>query len=301
MKNQKIRHRLLLSSLLFPLLMLAPNAGWAKSFRLFLEPDAKEVYKEIEGKSLDLHIFYPDDAVPAEPAPAIVFFHGGGFSKGQPKSFYFACDYFASRGMVAMSGRYRLAKGKEKIKCLKDAKSAMRYIKKNAAKFGIDPDRIVSAGGSAGGSLAGAMATSRIINEDTDDLSITIDPVALVLFNPIGVGTEEPSGFMLWSPEVTADFTPGTSLHSEMPPVLCLWGENDKFVGPQGMKRFQEAVQALGVRCEIESYPGQAHSFFDNTREWVITTLSRADVFLASVGVLEGEPKVEEWLSQIGK
>lgn len=301
MKNHTSLNRLLLSNLLFLLLMLAPNAARAKSFQLFLEPDAKEVYKEIEGKSLDLHIFYPEDTVPAEPAPAIVFFHGGGFSKGQPKSFYFACDYFASRGMVAMSVRYRLAKGKDKIKCLKDAKSAMRYIKKNADRFGIDPDRIVSAGGSAGGSLAGAVATSKIINEETDDLSITIDPVALVLFNPIGVGTEKPSGFMLWSPEVTADFTPGTSLHSDMPPVLCLWGEKDKFVGPRGMKRFQEAVQALGVRCEIEIYPGQAHSFFDNTREWVITTLNRADVFLESVDILKGAPRVEQWLSNIGK
>jgi acetyl esterase/lipase len=68
---------------------------------------------------------------------------------------------------------------------LKDAKSAMRYVRGHAKELGINPDSIIAAGGSAGGHLAAATAFIKGYNEVTDDLSVSCIPQALVLFNPV--------------------------------------------------------------------------------------------------------------------
>ncbi len=292
---------LYLLKIVFPLVCFisastAWGAGWKKSSEF--EPDAVEIFKKIDGHELELFIFYPESQKPAKPAPAIVFFHGGGFSKGAPDAFYYACDYLASRGMVAISARYRLrSKDSDQLNCLKDAKSAMRYVIKHAATLGVDPDQVVAAGGSAGGSLAGATATSKIINEDTDDLSISTVPAALVLFNPIGIGANSKGG--MWESEIVDDFSPGRGVKAGMPPTLVLIGDKDKFMDPATVKSFQQRIIEVGGRCEIEIYPDQQHSFFDNSEEWVNTTLTRADTFLASVGILTGAPAVTEWISKL--
>ena len=257
-------------------------------------PDAVEIYKEIDGRELELFIFYPDGKKPATPAPAIIFFHGGGFSKGTPSAFYYAADYFASRGMVAISARYRLrSKKSDKLDCLKDAKSAMRYVFKNAAALGVNPNKVVAAGGSAGGSLAGATATSKIINEETDDLSISTVPAAIVLFNPIGIGTNKQG---MWTDEIKDDFSPGRKIEPGIPPTLVMIGDQDKFIDPETVKSFQTKLQDVGTRCDLALYPGAKHSFFDNSEEWVIETLGRADTFLSSLGILQGKPSVAEWI-----
>jgi len=111
----------------------------------FLAPDRKE--------KLDLYL-------PAEPAvgnlsPALVWIHGGGWLRGtkteaRAKNI---CSTLAEAGYVAVSIDYRL--GKEAWPTnLYDCKNAVRFLRANAAKYRIDPDRIAVAGGSAGGHLA---------------------------------------------------------------------------------------------------------------------------------------------------
>ena len=274
-------------------LLLAP-AAWGKAWKKgsSFKPDHVEVYKKIGDTELTLHVFHPESKKPEKPAPAIVMFHGGGFSKGSPDAFFYFCEYLASRGMVAISAQYRLG---DRLECLKDAKSAMRYVSKNAARFGIEPEKIAAGGGSAGGHLAAATATSQIINEEGDDLSISTVPAALVLFNPI-LGHQD--SVNRWKPEIRKDFRPWFGIRAGMPPTLCMWGEDDKFLSPAIMKEFQQKLTEVGVRCEIEIYPGQAHSFFDNDEKWVVTTVGRADIFLASLGFLEGKPTIGEWVKK---
>ncbi|BCX49064.1 lipase [Haloferula helveola] len=278
------------STLVIGLASSALGKEWMKSSAF--EPDLVEVYKKVGDTNLDLHIFYPDSKKPEQPTPGIVMFHGGGFRKGDPGAFFYFCDYLASRGMVAISARYRLG---DQLDCLKDAKSAMRYVYTNSEKFGIDPKMLAGGGGSAGGHLAAGTATSKLINEETDDLSISPAPAALVLFNPI-LGHND--SVNRWKPEIRKDFRPWAGVHAKMPPTLCMWGEQDKFLSVEVMKEFQKKLTDVGVRCEIEIYPGQAHSFFDNDEEWVITTVGRADSFLASLGFLQGEPTIKEWVSK---
>ncbi len=65
-----------------------------------------ETYKTIGGTSLDLHIFQPGDN--SEKHPALVCFHGGGWSEGMPDWFFQSCEAYAKKGWVAVAVEYRL-------------------------------------------------------------------------------------------------------------------------------------------------------------------------------------------------
>ena len=88
---------------------------------------------------------------------------------------------------MAISAEYRIKNvhGTSPRECVKDGKSAVRYLRKNAAALGIDPDRIVAGRGSAGGHVAAATATLSNYEESGEDLSVSSRPNAPVLFNPV--------------------------------------------------------------------------------------------------------------------
>ena len=74
-------------------------------------PDGKVyAYKEIDGIKRELEIYFPErHDLSGDPVPAIIFFHGGGWGGGTRDAFKYQCDYFASRGLVAVTVTYRLA------------------------------------------------------------------------------------------------------------------------------------------------------------------------------------------------
>ena len=151
------------------------------------KPDKIVIYKTIGDVELDLHIFNPPGHKPGDKTPAIVFFYGGGWSGANMTQFYNQSKYFASRGMVAICPRYRTqSKYKTTPKeCVKDGKSAIRWIRKHADELGIDPKKLAAGGGSAGGHVAAATGTLTGFNEEGEDTSISCIPNALVLFNPV--------------------------------------------------------------------------------------------------------------------
>ena len=145
------------------------------------------LYKQIDTTQLFIEIYYPEKMDTVQKYPAMVFFFGGGWVNGNRYHFLNHAKYFAKRGLVCFLVDYRTQSknGTTPFECLQDAKSAMRYIRKNADKFNIDKTKIIASGGSAGGHLAAATALIEDFNESSDDLSVSSIPNALVLFNPV--------------------------------------------------------------------------------------------------------------------
>ena len=109
-----------------------------------------EVYKTVGDKSdgdikLHLYSYFPKDHKPTDQRPAIVFFFGGGWQAGSPRQFEQHCEYLASRGMVAITADYRVASrhGVKVVDCIRDAKSAIRFFRKESKRLGVDPNRIL--------------------------------------------------------------------------------------------------------------------------------------------------------------
>ncbi len=123
-------------------------------------------YKHLNKGTLSLHIFNPKNHRITDSRPAIIFFHGGGWNSGSIKQFYKQSQYLAEKGMVAISAEYRLKNkhGTTPNESVKDAKSAMRWLRSHAEELGINPNMIAAGGGSAGGQIAAATGTETSID-----------------------------------------------------------------------------------------------------------------------------------------
>jgi acetyl esterase len=255
-------------------------------------PDRSLEYKTIGKTKLKLHIFNPEVHKPSDQRPAIVFFFGGGWNGGSPSQFYPHCKYLASRGMVAMSAEYRVKSRNNTTprECVKDGKSAVRWIRQHAEELGIDPGRIAAGGGSAGGHVAAATGTTRGFEEEGEDLSISSRPDALVLFNP--VFDNGPNGYghtrvkTYWK-----KFSPIHNISKDNPPTIVFLGTKDKLIPVKTAKKYKRLMEEKGRRCDLHLYEGQPHGFFNYTKKENYTkTVIEMDRFLASLRYLEGEP-----------
>ena len=270
-----------------------------------------ETYKTIGDVKLDLFVQLPDGWKPADKRPAIVFFFGGGWTGGTTKQFENQCRYLAARGMVAMAADYRVA-SRHHVKaasCVADAKSAIRWVRANAAKLGIDPQRIAAGGGSAGGHLAAAVATLPGLDDPADDRGVSCVPNALVLFNPaLVLAPMEGADLKGFLATVTAerfgcepaDISPVHHVQAGQPPTIIFHGKADTTVPYSSAELFRDQMVKAGNRCELVGADGQAHGFFNfgrNENRFSFSTLAAADQFLASLGWLRGEQNVEAFFA----
>jgi len=254
------------------------------------DPDL-QIYKEVDGHSLNLHIFTPPaHSQGKELKPAIVFFFGGGWVGGSPKQFYPQCEYLSNRGMVAMAAEYRVKSrhNTTPFECVMDGKSALRWLRQNSAKLGINPQRIGAGGGSAGGHVAAALATVPGLNEQGEDLSISCLPDALVLFNPVYDNGPEGFGY----PKVKErykEISPIHNLRKGMPPTIVFLGDQDKLIPVSTAEKFRDEMRELGNRSELVVYPKQAHGFFNQGKpgDCFSKTMDETDRFLVSLGWLK--------------
>lgn len=109
-------------------------------------------YSNPDDQHLQLNMARPKEGT--GPFPAVICIHGGGFRAGTRESFNGLCLQLAERGYVAVTVSYRLAPKYQFPAAVYDVKAAVRWMRANAEKYQIDPDRIGTTGGSAGGHLA---------------------------------------------------------------------------------------------------------------------------------------------------
>jgi len=111
-----------------------PDKKEADTGKQQTSPDKKVTYKTVDGVELKLHCFNPQGLKPSDQRPAIVFFFGGGWTGGTPKQFYEQARFLAGRGVVAMSAEYRIRRQHKTtpFECVKDGKSAIRWVRQHA-------------------------------------------------------------------------------------------------------------------------------------------------------------------------
>lgn len=251
---------------------------------------------------LTLHIFEDPKFKENKLRPAIVFFFGGGWNTGSPKQFEAQSRYFASRGMVAITADYRVRTRNQSkvVDSVADARSAIRWVRANAVRLGVDPERIAAAGGSAGGHLAASAAFISEFDDSSEDKGIRAVPNALVLFNPALVLAELPGysfnkldavphrAFLGTEP---SRISPAHHIKSGGPPTIIFHGEADSTVPFETAQMFSERMKAKGNQCKLIPYPDQGHGFF-NRDPWMTKTLIGTDEFLGSLGWLKGQPSL---------
>lgn len=246
-----------------------------------------ETYKEINGKEFIVRIFEPDYTKFKGVRPAAILYHGGGWNGGSITLFEPQAKYFTDRGMIVILPNYRVSSRDKTTpyECVKDAKSAFRYVRANAERLNIDPDKIAAGGGSAGGHMAAALGTIEGFNEESDDLGVSCVPNALLLFNP--VLDNGPGGFGY--DRVAADykdFSPLHNLDKDVPPTITVLGDQDNLIPVVTLQYFNDMLVRVGVKSEFYVYEGGKHSFW-KSEPFKSDVLSKMDNFLVAIGFLE--------------
>ncbi|MDR6550583.1 alpha/beta hydrolase [Paenibacillus qinlingensis] len=215
-----------------------------------------------------LDLFLPDGI---KNGAAILFIHGGGWAKGDKQQFRDVAAWFAERGFVCASMKYRLSTEKPYPAALEDARLAMQYMRVHADELGFSPTKIASAGSSAGGYLAAMLA---LIQPD-DELGRTAELVmtdtranAVALYCPVTtlhVDKEFVLKFMavpeLEAPERYREGSPIDRISGGEPSFLILNGDEDNTTPLAEVRAFAEKLLEAGSRAEVIALPGVKHGF----------------------------------------
>jgi len=178
------------------------------------------------------------------------------------------------------------------IESLMDAKSAMRWVRGNAAKFHIDTNKIVAAGQSAGGHLALCTAMIDDYNEKSDDPGISCSPNAVLLFSAAVNAVEA------WCDRLLGDrrekiwsISPAHNISKGLPPMIEFHGIDDEQVPKWTVQFFQTAMEKEGNYFEQHMYEGRKHYLGDGnprySRYFDDEILKITDAFLRKYNLLK--------------
>jgi acetyl esterase/lipase len=287
-------------------------------------PDVSLSYQKVGGIELPMAVFLPGDR-PAitERRPAILLIHGGAWSawRGGDCATWDGgilaahARYFAKRGMVAVNISYRNVPqpGKEPAAfeagpgladLIADCRSAVRFLRNNAERFGIDPARIAVIGDSAGGHLAAALGTIDRFDNAGDDLNVSAMANLVVACNPI-TDLTDPRWFTYIQQEPRAiedkasredrakAASPLWNVTKNSAPTLAIHGLADTVVLPRHSSDLIERMKQSGVTAELTTIPGASHAFvllgYRSTGSEFLKVMRGIDSFLVRSGYLNGE------------
>ncbi len=219
------------------------------------------IYDSTKTTSLKAYIFSPVNKDLKEHHPAMVIFHGGGWSIGEPSWAYGLAGKYAEKGMVAVAAQYRLSDQKTitPIDAMEDARNVILWMRRNADKLGLYSDSIVAYGWSAGAHLAVSAAVFPSVDSN---LKITSIPDALVLVSP-AVSVIRDGWFkqLLGGKGNPIEFSPAEHLKENMPPSIIVVGKDDTVTPINQSKLFHKNMLEYGNESYLHIYDGVGHLF----------------------------------------
>lgn len=257
-----------------------------------LEPSRRVVYKKAGGRELYLHVFEPAGWKRGDRRPCFLVIHGGGWTGGQPRRMYPFAAHFARLGFVGISPHYRLRsprRGVTVFDCVKDGRSAVRFVRSHAEALGIDPRKIVVSGASAGGHVAVGTALFSGVDEKGETTDVSCIPNALVLLFPV-IDTSKQGYGQAKIGDRWRMLSPVHQVRGKLPPTLVFHGTGDTVTPFAGAVAFRDAMRKVGNRCELDVHQGGRHGYLMFDRKLYLDTLRKTESFLSSLGLGE-KPK----------
>lgn len=256
------------------------------------------VYRTVDDVELRLDV-YRSPTADEGPAPVVVYFHGGGWARGQRPESWKGFSPFLGAGFSVVAVQYRLSGQARAPAAVQDVRCAIHWIGSKAAEYGFDPDRIVAYGTSAGGHLA-LMAAYLPQDSAIDVPECRGAPrVAAVLdfYGPADLTRIVPEGsprhptVARWvgdypgAAAMDAAMSPARLVGENTPPTLIVHGDRDKVVPIAQSFLLLEALQGAGVASELLTVPGGGHGKFDTAARAEI--VDRALAFLRAQGLAD--------------
>jgi len=252
---------------------LPPTPGQEKH-KIAVEKDL--VYGKGGDEELKLDLARPADG--KGPFPCIVCIHGGGWRAGKRQDVAKQIEQLAERGFVAVTVSYRLSPKHKFPAQIEDCKAAVRWLRANAKKYDLNPDRIGAVGYSAGGHLACLLGAAN--GKDglegkggNADQSSQVQAV-VSFFGPTDFVTKT------WSKKLEDDIlapflgcaydddsgpykkcSPIAYITKDAPPFLFFHGDKDKLVQIEHSQKMAKKLQEAGVYAKLVTMEGEAHGW----------------------------------------
>jgi acetyl esterase/lipase len=216
---------------------------------------------------------------------AVIHFHGGGFGGGSKDGLAERMKPWTAQGYVSIAAQYRLSGVAKWPAQMQDVKASIRWTRANAAKLGIDPQRIAVAGYSAGGHLAlfaACTANRPEFEGDGGNRGVGTEVAACLAFyavtGPAWSGWSRafplPAGS---SEEAFRAAEPATYINA-FPPTTLFHGLADTTVPPESSQQFLQLLRDANIPAELHTFAGVPHEFVQHP-EFADATTRIADLF----------------------
>jgi acetyl esterase/lipase len=260
-----------MKTVLFAVVALALAARAEDAFRI-----EKDIAYLAPGRKEKADLYLPAGNPSFAPRPAVVIIHGGGWTggdKGAAREINIGTN-LALRGYVGLSINYVLASTNKDGKAtwpqnLHDCKTAVRWLRKNAGRLQVDPERIGVIGGSAGGHLAAMLAVTGP-KDGLDpqgpygEFSCRVQ-CAVDLYGPADLSGRLDLAMLgkssAQAPELYRAASPVTYVDRDDPPLLILHGTADNTVPVDQSRLFAAKLRETGARHELVIVEGAPHTF----------------------------------------
>ena len=221
-------------------------------------------------------IYSPLDHDKSKPLPGIIVIHGGGFNDGDKARGreLNISESLTLKGYVCMSINYKLRRMQGQVtwpQSVHDAKAAVRYLRKEAANLGVDPEKIGVIGCSAGGNLAMMLATTgladgfdAVAGEPYQDISARVT-CAIDFYGAVDLMNYHDMKMFAKTreeaPELYKKGSPITYLDAKDPPMLLVHGTADVTVPLSQSETYLKIAKAQGAPCVLEVILEAPHTF----------------------------------------
>lgn len=230
-------------------------------------------FQQIGERKLLLDVFYPKKTKQKRPAVLLIF--GGGWRSGSKDHNWAMCSELAKNGYVAVTPEYRLSLEAPYPTAVYDLKTAIRWMRSNAVKYGIDTNKISVLGCSAGGQLAALLGTTNsnptfedktlgYANHSADVQAVINIDGTLAFHHPESAEGKASSdwfgGNYAQKPELWEEAAPLNHVSVTTPPFLFLNSSIPRFHA--GRTDFIRKTDSLHIYTEVHEFPDTPHPFW---------------------------------------
>jgi acetyl esterase/lipase len=244
---------------------------------------------------LDLYV----PAGSAGPHPAVIYFHGGGWTAGSKEGSVLRIAPYLEMGLAVVNVEYRLARVSLAPAAVEDGLCALRWVIRNAMQYNIDVNKLVVTGHSAGGHLAlttGMIPASAGLdrqcpgNENLKVAAIVnwygITDVGELLDGPnMKTYAVTWMGSLSDRNDIAKRVSPLTYVRKDLPPIITIQGDADPTVPYSHGVRLHKALADAGVAQKHVTIPGGRHGGF--SRDENLKAYAEIRAFLAKYGIVK--------------
>jgi len=275
---------------------LPTSREWASLIGQRFRAERDVVYRTVDGRKLAVDLYIP---YKAEPGPTVFYIHGGGWANGSKEQYVLWYLPYLELGMRVVAVQYRLSGVAPAPAGAEDCACALRWMFRNAAKYGIDTRRVVVTGGSAGGHLALLTAFGGSGVDCPDAEGPTPRAAAVInYYGPTdlarlidGVSGSVKRWLRASQPieEMARRLSPIAWVRAGLPPVLTLHGEADAVVPVDQARRLHAALDSAHAPNQLVTIPGGAHGRHTWTDSDTLRVQKAIEGFLRRHGVIPAE------------